>query len=314
MAGVGDAGLRGDAGVTPVWRDAPRPSATGRVGDVKARTAAVLCAAVTVGMLVPVAGCAGGGDGAGRGDGHGNDGKRSVGAADARDRGPGSGPGESEELGDGRRAGRLGGVELLKDEVPGLVIEQAPPGSAGRGTPTADRAACGPLATALGSQPRPEPLESVASTFAGEQDGPDEGLLGTVRVAEYRPGGAAATLRGLRDAAADCAGGFTMRTGEGERQAFDAVVRVTAPRLGDEAAAYRLANAVEEAPTLITVVRSGEVLSMFFATSLGDPGRAEIPPRLVAAQVRKVEAGGLRPKGGDDKGGSPGGLPQGDEG
>ncbi|MFI0740056.1 hypothetical protein ACH4PU_18500 [Streptomyces sp. NPDC021100] len=281
---------------------------------MKARTAAALCAAVTVGMLVPVAGCAGDRAGAG----HGNDGKRSVGSADARDRGPAAGesPGASEESGDGRRAGRLGGVELTKDEVSGLVIEQAPPGSAGRGTPTADRAACRPLATALGSQPRPRPLESVMSTFAGEQDGPDEGLLGTVRVAEYRPGEAAATLRGLRDAAAGCAGGFTMRTGEGERQVFDAVENVAAPRLGDEAAAYRLTNAVEEAPTLITVVRSGEVLSMFFATSLGDPGRAEIPERLVGAQVRRVEAAGLRPTGAaDDKGGGgPGVLPQGDEG
>ncbi|UBI38288.1 hypothetical protein [Streptomyces mobaraensis] len=291
---------------------------------MKARTAAALCAAVTVGMLVPVAGCAGGGDG------RGNDGKRSVGAGDARDRGPAAGEasgeasgaspgaslGASEEAGDGRRAGRLGGVELAKDEVSGLVIEQAPPGSAGRGTPTADRAACRPLATALGSQPRPRPLESVMSTFAGEQDGPDEGLLGTVRVAEYRPGEAAATLRGLRDAAAGCAGGFTMRTGEGERQVFDAVENVTAPRLGDEAAAYRLTNAVEEAPTLITVVRSGEVLSMFFATSLGDPGRAEIPERLVVAQVGRVEKAGLRPAGAaDGKGaGGVGVLPQGDEG
>ncbi|MGI5338583.1 hypothetical protein ACQEVS_14850 [Streptomyces sp. CA-181903] len=284
---------------------------------MKARTAAALCAAVTVGMLVPVAGCAGDGSGGG----HGNDGKRSVGAPDARDRGtapgetagepPGASPGAPEEGGDGRPAGRLGAVELTKDEVPGLVIEQAPAGAAGRGRPGADRAVCRPLATALGSQPQPRPLGSVVTTFAGEQDGPDEGLLGTVRVAEYRPGDAAATLRGLRDAAAGCAGGFTMRTGEGERQVFDAVERVAAPRLGDEAAAYRLTNAVEEAPTLITVVRSGDVLSMFFATSLGDAGRAVIPERLVAAQVRRVEAAGAA----DDKGvGGAGVLPQGDEG
>ncbi|MGK5643108.1 hypothetical protein ACSNOK_33145, partial [Streptomyces sp. URMC 126] len=260
---------------------------------MKARTAAALCAVVTVGMLVPVTGCAGGGAG------HGNDGKRAVGAADARGRGPAPGePGEPEETegpvatGDERRTERLRGVELAKDEVPGLVIEQAPAGSAGRGVPTADEAGCRPLATALGSRPQPQPLGSVVTTFSGEQDGPDEGLLGTVRIAEYRPGGAAATLDGLRGAAAACAGGFAMRTGEGERQVFDAVETVRAPRLGDEAVAYRLVNAVEEAPTLITVVRSGEVLSMFFATSLGDPSRAEIPERLVAAQVRRVEAAG----------------------
>ncbi|MBZ4321773.1 hypothetical protein [Streptomyces huiliensis] len=282
---------------------------------MKARAAAALCAVVTVGMLVPVVGCAGGGAG------HEGDGKRTVGAADARGRGPAPAPGEPGEpeetegpavSGDDRRTERLRGVELAKDEVPGLVIEQAPPGAAGRGTPTADSADCRPLATALGSRPQPQPLGSVVSTFAGEQDGPDEGLLGTVRIAEYRPGEAAATLDGLRDAAAACAGGFAMRTGEGERQVFDAVETAAAPRLGDEAVAYRLANAVEEAPTLITVVRSGEVLSMFFATSLGDPARAEIPERLVVAQVRRVEA--ARADGGDGKGGSPGVLPQGDEG
>ncbi|WP_171169748.1 hypothetical protein [Streptomyces sp. I05A-00742] len=268
---------------------------------MKARVAAAVCVAVMLGTLGSTTGCAGG-----RGDRE-ADGKSATGTAAGsavtRSGAPGPGePAEPEETegpavtGDDRGTPRLRGVELGKDEVPGLVIEQAQPGTAGRGMPVADSPECRPLAVALGSRPQPQPLGSVVTTFAGEQDGPDEGLLGTVRVAEYRPGDAVDTFRSLEEAAEDCAGGFGMRTGEGERQMFDAVESVPAPRLGDEAAAYRLTNAVEEAPTLITVVRSGDVLSMFFATSLGDPQQTEIPERLVTAQVRKVEAA-ARPEG-----------------
>ncbi|MBH1935173.1 hypothetical protein I5Q34_12960 [Streptomyces sp. AV19] len=242
-----------------------------------------MTAAVSVAVVLGLTlGCGGG-----RTD-HEADGKSASGSAGGRAPEEAAGPPKAEE--DGPTA-RLRRAELEKTEVAGLVIEEAPPGTAGRGTPGSDLPECLPLANALGSEPDPKPLGSVVSTFAGAGEDDDlEGLLGTIRVAEYRPGGAAATLGRLRSAAAACTGGFRMRTGEGESQVFDAVETVAAPKLGDEAAAFRLSNAVEEAPSLITVVRTGDVLSMFFATSLGDPERVRIPGQLVAAQVRKVVA------------------------
>ncbi|MFI9309874.1 hypothetical protein [Streptomyces triculaminicus] len=189
-----------------------------------------------------------------------------------------------------REAGRLGHVELGPGEVPGLVIERGSAVTAGHGRPDTDREACRPLVVALGSQPQPAPVASVVDTFAAPAGGRgSQGLLGTIRVSAYEGDGASRTLGELREAAAECADGFGMTTGEGEPQRFEAVRVLGAPALGDEAMAYRLVNAAERAPSLVTVVRSGSTLSMFFATNLADPGGVEIPERLVAAQVAKVE-------------------------
>lgn len=181
-------------------------------------------------------------------------------------------------------------AELGPGEVAGFQIEKASPGSAGGGRPSTDSPPCRPLVVALGSQPQPEPAASVVNTFSkGTREEGFQGLLGMIRISSYAGDGAATTLGELRSAAARCAGGFRMKTGEGQAQRFEAVRMLPAPKVGDEAVAYRLDNAVEEAPSLVTVVRTGSTLSMFFATNLTDPGAVEIPERLVAAQVAKVE-------------------------
>ncbi|MFI9203620.1 hypothetical protein [Streptomyces sp. NPDC053048] len=241
----------------------------GRRGKV--RTRALAAVAVTVVVLGCAAGCGGGGPGAGGGG-------RNVEGKDE--------PGLLKVLG----AAQLGHVELGTGEVPGLVIEKGSAVTAGHGRPGTDRRACRPLVVAMGSLPQPAPVASVVNTFAGPTGARDfQGLLGTIRVSSYEGDDARTTLRELRAAAAECEDGFGMTTGEGEPQRFEAVRVLPPPELGDEAMAYRLVNAAEEAPSLVTVVRTGTTLSMFFATNLADPGRVEIPERLVAAQVAKVE-------------------------
>ncbi|MEV5510398.1 hypothetical protein [Streptomyces orinoci] len=191
----------------------------------------------------------------------------------------------------------LAQVELGENEVPGYVVEKAEPGSAGRGRPSTEDVPCRPLVTALGSAPEPRPVASLTDTFTKSEEAEDfEGLLGTIRVSAYRDAAQAGdTFRRLRDSAAACAGGFRMRTGEGENQEFRRVEVLPAPRLGDEAVAYRLDNAVEQAPSVVTVVRSGQSLAMFFATSLGEirePGVVRVPLPLVAAQVERIRRAG----------------------
>lgn len=187
-------------------------------------------------------------------------------------------------------ADQLKHVALDAREVPGFVLERASEGSAGHGLPGTDRPACRPLVLALGPRQEPAPMASLVRTFSkSSREHGFQGLLGTVRVSTYADDGARVTLRELRRAVSDCAGGFAMRTGEGQPQRFEAVKELPAPRLGEEALAYRMVNAAEGSPTLVTVVRSGSTLSMFFATHLSDPGAVEIPPALVAAQVAKVE-------------------------
>ncbi|MEV4438433.1 hypothetical protein AB0K09_05335 [Streptomyces sp. NPDC049577] len=236
---------------------------------MKARALAFSGAAVL--LALSAAGCAGDGEGAGGGP-EGKDEGRAVRTVRTL------------------RDGQLRRAELGPSEVPGLLIEKASPGTAGSGRPSTPAAACRPLVVALGSQPQPVPEASVVNTFArGSRDRGFEGLLGTIRVSAYRGEDARTTLRQLREAAGACGGGFRMRTGEGQAQTFRAVRTLPAPRLGDEAVAYRLENAAERAPSLVTVVRTGNVLAMFFATHLSDPAAVEIPDRLVRAQVAKVE-------------------------
>lgn len=185
---------------------------------------------------------------------------------------------------------RLRHVELGAHEVPGFQIERAGEGAAGAGRPRTDSEPCRPLADALGSQLRPAPAATVVRTFAKTGEDMDfDGLMGMIRVSAYEGDGAADTLRALRAAATACADGFRMRTGEGEPQEFEAVRTLPPPSLGDEAVAFRLENVAERAPSLITAVRSGNMLAMFFATSLSDPDGVEIPPELVRAQMLKVQ-------------------------
>ncbi|MFD7238530.1 hypothetical protein ACFWAT_24890 [Streptomyces syringium] len=203
---------------------------------------------------------------------------------------------DKEANGDRRDTGRVLSTDQLRHaelgprEVPGFQIERASIGTAGHGRPRTDSAPCRPLVALLGSRPQPAPAASVVNTFAKAGDGHHfDGLLGTIRVSAYDRDGAAATLKQLRLAAAACADGFAMTTGEGEPQTFKAVQTLEPPSLGDEAVAYRLANAAEKAPSLVTVVRTGSNLALFFATSLSDPEGVEIPRELVEAQVGKVE-------------------------
>ncbi|GAA0466917.1 hypothetical protein ACFQ2B_13275 [Streptomyces stramineus] len=206
---------------------------------------------------------------------------------------PGGGRGEGKDSGETVRVlspAQLRHVELGPREVPGFLIERASALAAGGGRPRTDSEPCRPLVDALGSQPSPAPAASVVNTFAkAREDQHFEGLLGMIRVSTYGRDGASATVDGLRSAARACAHGFRMRTGEGEQQKFESVRALPAPELGEDAVAYRLENATDRAPSLITVVRSGSTLSMFFATSLSDPDGVEIPPELVRAQVAKVE-------------------------
>lgn len=206
---------------------------------------------------------------------------------------PGQRAGDRPSAAEGADDKSLDRAELDETEVPGFLIEQVEDDSAGFGNPTTGSPQCRPLVTALGSNPEPRPVATLVNTFARSgADDEFEGMLGTIRVSSYQGDEAAATFRRLRDSATACAGGFRMSTGEGESQSFAKVESVKAPALGDEALAYRLDNTVEEAPTLLTVVRTGDTLSMFFATSLDDlddPNSVEIPGQLVKAQVEKVK-------------------------
>ncbi|MDW6060677.1 hypothetical protein SAZ11_25075 [Streptomyces sp. FXJ1.4098] len=157
-------------------------------------------------------------------------------------------------------------------------------------------AKCQPLAQLMGAQTNPAPKDSAYATFssAGALTGSGKGTgtaTGMIRLSSYAEAGAEQTVSDLRGALAACAGGFKATDGSGEKADVAKVETLTAPKLGDEALAYTLAEAgTEDVGTVkFTVVRSGTHLSVFFGVDIANPTKPLLPDAVVAAQVAKLE-------------------------
>ncbi|WP_184733907.1 hypothetical protein WEB32_14995 [Streptomyces netropsis] len=219
-------------------------------------------------------------------DGGGDDGKpaKVLGDDRATTKGPGSG---AKALGKARVASAvLESADAKGYAVTRMSKEEFTSAKA----PKAKQSKCQPLAALLGSSPDPAPAAWAVSTF-GVQDSKAGAMggMGMLEVSSYEGDGAERTLQNLGKAVRDCAGGFEMTTGAGTQQTYSAVESLDAPKLGDEAVAYRAVDKASGAPSLYTVVRSGANVSMIFAANMMDPAKATMDPNLVKTQVAKVE-------------------------
>ncbi|MGO4428957.1 hypothetical protein AB4Z54_62070, partial [Streptomyces sp. MCAF7] len=99
------------------------------------------------------------------------------------------------------------------------------------------------------------------------------------------------TVSDLRGALEACAGGFKATDGSGAKADVAKVETLTAPKLGDEALSYTLAEAgTEDVGTVkFTIVRSGTHLSVFFGVDIANPTKPLLPDAVVSAQVAKLE-------------------------
>ena len=185
---------------------------------------------------------------------------------------------------------------VVKADIKGFEVEKMTDKEySDGGEAKAADAKCQPLAQLMGAQTNPAPKDSAYATFsaAGVLTGSGKGgtATGMIRLSSYAEAGAEQTVSDLRGALAACAGGFKATDGSGEKADVAKVETLTAPKLGDEALSYTLAEAgTKDVGTVsFTVVRSGTHLSVFFGVDIANPTKPLLPDAVVSAQVAKLE-------------------------
>ncbi|MEV6165045.1 hypothetical protein AB0L71_24610 [Streptomyces sp. NPDC052052] len=165
---------------------------------------------------------------------------------------------------------------------------------------TTDKEACTPLADALMGAAIAKP---AASTLRHSVSEPKKGATGMaaalditttqISLASYDGKGAEETIAGLRTAATECAGGFTL-TAKGEKQKVTKIAeeQVTA---GEEAAAWTVTveQEGESVPFKLVAFRQGATVATFSAFNMAAAGGLDgvefgLPTALVEGQAAKL--------------------------
>ncbi|WP_328719662.1 hypothetical protein OHT52_09320 [Streptomyces sp. NBC_00247] len=182
-------------------------------------------------------------------------------------------------------------MALRSGELKGYVIAPLRYEEAG-GTERSDTPSCAPLADLVNLTPEPAPAASVLRTAVdASRAGRDDQTVVTLLLATYAGDGAAALMDRVRRAVDVCAGGFGTR-GEDGPAAYSVVTALPAPRVGQDALAYRMVcdRGGHRSPLVFTVVRSAGAVVVFSAANYLDREVPEIPPALVTAQAAKLPA------------------------
>ncbi|WP_330332919.1 hypothetical protein OHS33_26575 [Streptomyces sp. NBC_00536] len=191
--------------------------------------------------------------------------------------GPGADKLKTLTLAPGEKAGHYTADEPVLDEPMNESYEATP-------------AVCQPL-TSLGKAGHTAQAYAKTSGPGGiMQDASTEIVLRS-----YKDGGAAAALKSLAAAGKSCAGGYK----EDRMLAEGTVLKVEpvpAPKLGDEAQAYRIVvqDVKEKNISLykyLTVIRSGSVTLSFRSDMLDTKDFGGVPPEVVTAQYEKFAKG-----------------------
>ncbi|MER5728475.1 hypothetical protein ABT084_09050 [Streptomyces sp. NPDC002138] len=191
--------------------------------------------------------------------------------------GPGAARLKALALAPGEKAGAYEADEPVLDEPMNESYEATP-------------AVCQPL-TSLGKAGHSAQAYVKTGVPGGIQD------IGTeILLRSYKDGGAAtAALKSLAAAGKQCAGGYTEDRMLAEGKVLK-VEAVAAPRLGDEAQAYRIVvqDVKEKNLSLykyLTVIRSGSVTLSFRSDILDIKDFGGVPPEIVTAQWEKFARG-----------------------
>ncbi|MGW0857949.1 hypothetical protein [Streptomyces sp. NPDC002690] len=186
-------------------------------------------------------------------------------------------------------AGRPSEMVLRNGELKGYVIAPLRYEEAG-GTERADDPACAPLADLVNLTPGPAPTASVLRTAVdASRAGRDDQTVVTLLLVAYADDDAVSLVDRVRRAVGVCAGGFGTRGDDGPA-AYSAVTALPAPRVGQDALAYRMVcdRGGHRSPLVFTVVRSAGAVVVFSAANYLDGEVPEIPPALVTAQAGKL--------------------------
>lgn len=156
--------------------------------------------------------------------------------------------------------------------------------------PKSDREECRPLAdmTASGTARTPEAVDFAGRSFVST-DTP--GLTTTVSLFSYEGDDARRTFTDVRKALATCGAGFTTSGNSGGSTVkYVAVKEEEAPEGGDEAVSWRMTGTAQGSsmPMLVTAVRQGRNVAVFFTLNLLDPKKTDLPEDLHGRQTAKL--------------------------
>jgi hypothetical protein len=241
------------------------------------RALGALCA-----LLLATAACTGH-------DGPGPAGAAPVGTAPATGAGAAKG-GDDRPGGDASvplTAPELERAALASGDLPGFQVSAGQSALAPAGQPRADRAACQPLADAMGEEPDPRARHTVGRGL-GSLD--SLGLAVSASLSSYREADAKALIKGLEAAVAACGAGF-VATLDGRGATYRQVKAVPfSARGADESVSWTAVSSDEVAvsPVHVVIARSGATVARFTAFDLAGRKPPRVPEEVVGEQLAKL--------------------------
>lgn len=147
----------------------------------------------------------------------------------------------------------------------------------------ADRKDCQPLASMIGGFTHIAPVATAHRSLKGAKA--TDATVGSMWLASHSEQNANRVMDELGAAVTVCPKGFkTLGLTYGK------VEKLTAPKLGDQAVAYRITGDIgkQKVPMTYTVVRSGNVIAAFYGVNMLDAEKAAIPEAVVKAQLDRL--------------------------
>ncbi|ORT60802.1 hypothetical protein [Streptomyces sp. CB03238] len=147
----------------------------------------------------------------------------------------------------------------------------------------ADNKTCQPLASLIGGFTHIKPVSAAHRSLQPVEA--TNATVGSMWLVSHSEENAVRVMKDLRAAVTACPKGFkTLGLTYGK------VAGLTAPKLGDEAVAYRITGDIgkQKVPMTYTVVRSGGVIAAFYGVNMLDAKKSAIPEPVVKAQLEKI--------------------------
>ncbi|MFI6642131.1 hypothetical protein [Streptomyces sp. NPDC050504] len=247
----------------------------------RAKTGAT-AALLTVPALLLVTACGSGGAGDDARNGR-RDGASALPTAAGRGGGSGQGPVVAGPL----SRERLERAALTEADLPGYAVSATAAPDADTGRPVADRAACQPLADAIGDEPGPGAVASVNRGLGSQRT---MGLAIAASLASYRESDARKLVRDVRSALGSCAKGYEVNSG-GEAGTYAPVRLAPFGAAGDESVSWTvsaLSRGVRSSFHVV-VVREGATVVRLIALNLGSDRGPRVPADVAEQQLRKLD-------------------------
>ncbi|MFE6223746.1 hypothetical protein [Streptomyces sp. NPDC057854] len=147
----------------------------------------------------------------------------------------------------------------------------------------ADQKKCQPLASMIGGFTHIDPVATAHRSLQATEAA--NATVGSMWLASHSEENATRVMDELGTAAGACPKGFkTLGLTYGK------VEKLPAPKLGDQAVAYRITGDIgkQKMPMTYTVVRSGGIVAAFYGVNMLDPAKAAIPEPVVKAQLDRL--------------------------